>query len=74
MLENGGYRKLSTWILDIHNQFFLTLLGLVGLVSFLAGHKIGEREGYEDGVRTLAKTMKLNNVRLKLDLGEENKC
>lgn len=62
------------WLMDIHNQFFLTLMGLVGLVSFLAGHKIGEREGYEDGVRTLAKTMKLNQVRLKLDFEEEEKC
>ena len=65
---------MTEWLMDIHTQVFLTLLGLVGLVSFLAGHKIGEREGYEDGVRTLAKTMKLNNVRLKLDLGEEDKC
>ena len=65
---------MTEWLMDIHNQFLLTLMGLVGLISFLAGHKIGEREGYEDGVRTLAKTMKLNNVRLKLDLGEEDKC
>lgn len=65
---------MTEWLMDIHNQFFLTLMGLVGLVSFLAGHKIGEREGYEDGVRTLAKTMKLNNVRLKLQFEEEDKC
>lgn len=65
---------MSQWLMDIHNQFLLTLMGLVGLISFLAGHKIGEREGYEDGVRTLAKTMKLNQVRLKLDFEEEEKC
>lgn len=65
---------MMNWLMDMHNQFFLTLVGLVGLVSFLAGHKIGEREGYEDGVRTLAKTMKLNNVRVKLDFEEEEKC
>lgn len=65
---------MTDWLMDIHNQFFLTLMGLVGLVSFLAGHKIGQREGYEDGVRTLAKTMKLNQVRLKLDFEEEEKC
>lgn len=65
---------MTEWLMDIHNQFFLTLMGLVGLISFLAGHKIGEREGYEDGVRTLAKTMKLNNVRLKLEFQDEEKC
>lgn len=65
---------MMQWLMDMHNQFLLTLMGLVGLVSFLAGHKIGEREGYEDGVRTLAKTMKLNNVRLKLEFEEEEKC
>lgn len=65
---------MTEWLMDIHNQFFLTLMGLVGLVSFLAGHKLGEREGYEQGVRILAQTMKLNNVRLKLDIQEEEKC
>jgi hypothetical protein len=65
---------MTEWLMDIHNQFLLTVMGLVGLISFLAGHKIGEREGYEDGVRTLAKTMKLNQVRLKLDFEEEEKC
>lgn len=66
---------MTQWLMDIHNQLFLTLTGLVGLVAFLAGHKLGEREGYENAVRILAQTMNHNNVRLKLDLGEEEeKC
>lgn len=65
---------MMEWLMDIHNQFLLTLMGLIGLLSFLAGHRIGVREGYEDGVRMLANTMKLNNVRLKLDFEEKDKC
>ena len=64
---------MMTWLMDIHNQLILTSMGLLGLVSFLAGKKIGEREGYEEGVRILAQTMKLNNVRLKLDLKDDEK-
>lgn len=58
---------MTTWLLDIHNQFLLVLFGLVGLLSFMLGHKLGEREGYEEGVRILAKTMILNNVKLRIE-------
>lgn len=65
---------MMAWLTDINNQFILTLMALCGTICFLWGHRIGERDGYEDGVRTLAKTMKLNNVRLKLDFEDEDKC
>lgn len=65
---------MNVWLLETHNQFLLVMMALTSLISFLAGHRLGEREGYEDGVRTLAKTMKLSQVRLRLEFEDEDKC
>lgn len=62
---------MTAWLLDIHNQFMLVCMGLVSLISFMLGHKLGEREGYEEGVRILAKTMILNNVKLRIENEEK---
>lgn len=62
---------MTEFLMKTENQLVICLFWIVSLISFLWGHKLGHREGYEDGLRTLAKTMKLNQVRLSLEKDED---
>lgn len=62
---------MTEFLMNTESQLYLCILAIVGLLSFLYGHRVGERQGYEDGLRTLAKTMKLNNVRLAIEKDED---
>ena len=62
---------MTEFLMKTENQLVLCVIWIVGLMAFLYGHRIGFREGYEDGLRTLAKTMKLNQVRLSLEKDED---
>lgn len=48
-------------------MLLLCLIAIGCFTSFMVGYRLGHREGYDDGVRTLAKTMILNNVRVKIE-------
>ena len=59
------------WLLIEQNQFVVVLGMLFSVVSYVVGEKIGYREGYEDGVRTMAKIALLND--LDIDAARKSK-
>lgn len=48
------------WLQVEQNQFVVVLGMLSSMIAYMVGHKKGERQGYEDGVRVMYKTVVIN--------------